>query len=436
MSMQAPTTSPDKTGLYGPRTTGSLSPTQPNASGIAATDGNLVVNIGTVEARLQTPFAGIVTCTTTFDSQVTSVNYASATTQMTTVESGKKGNQTFYLPQYGTLNVPVRQGEQWTLQLSFETQFSPAPDVVYYWIPLGGAANTPAAKATTAVDVPAPVAFAQTGAAAEARLNQLAATTRQLAENLSSGALRQGSLADTQRVIDERVGDLTAILGEASGMHSDPQARAAFVQDLQRIVCRAAPPGLRADNRVEAAHVADLVATFGRVTGRTLSPEQAAGLTLGIHALIAINDNERNRADLELIRGNIDLFLDHLQQALQQPLGQSQRRLLTRALVRLVGNGRQEHVVSSVAPPPADGKEADCFVADIEQALAAPLDSYAKAGLKSAAEQILARRPEQAEAQQWLGTALSQTLGQALREGSQRLLQPAIDRLLLAARPG
>ncbi|MDC6131593.1 hypothetical protein PPH41_27615 [Burkholderia gladioli] len=60
-----------------------------------------------------------------------------------------------------------------------------------------------------------------------------------------------------------------------------------------------------------------------------------------MRALVRINDNEANRHDLVLIKRNVDLFLDNLQAALGQTLSHSERRLLTRALTRIVGDGSQ-----------------------------------------------------------------------------------------------
>lgn len=60
----------------------------------------------------------------------------------------------------------------------------------------------------------------------------------------------------------------------------------------------------------------------------------------GIRALVKINENAANRGDLGLIDANVRLFLDNVQRATDISLGNSDRRLLTRALVRLVGDGR------------------------------------------------------------------------------------------------
>ena len=68
---------------------------------------------------------------------------------------------------------------------------------------------------------------------------------------------------------------------------------------------------------------------------------------------MAINDNDKNRNDLTLIKNNIGLFLHHLQKATDIVLDHGQTRLLTRALVRLVGNGSQDPARVDPDPPSA-----------------------------------------------------------------------------------
>lgn len=325
------------------RTPITISSTSPSASGPANTDGFIVANIGTVDPNFQSDFVGMLTCQTTMSGSPTSVSYASASTTEITIES-KKGHNTYYLPQYGTLCVPVRKNEIWSLVLTTETQWKPAPNVQAYWIALGPS-NTPSTGVSSAMPPPTTAGF---GDGPSAQLWQNIETLRQ---RTASGGGQSSSMAEAQRVIDQRVGDLTKILGDATKMTDDPTVRGDFIKQLQKIVCSAAPASAASDNRVDAQHITDLIDTFVRITGRQLTPEQRGLLDSGIRALVAINDNATSRNDVNLIRTNIGLFLQHLQQATDLTLDNSQLRLLTRALVRLVGNGTQDPIQVSADPP-------------------------------------------------------------------------------------
>jgi hypothetical protein len=122
-------------------------------------------------------------------------------------------------------------------------------------------------------------------------------------------------------------------------MSSNPSDREQFIRDLQKIVCAPGLPAQASTLPGFGQSLEDLIDTFGKVTAHDFSPAQRGLLAAGVRALVQINDNQANRRDLNLIKNNINLFLDNVQQVLQLQFGANERRLLTRALVRLVGDG-------------------------------------------------------------------------------------------------
>ena len=263
--------------------------------------------LGTLEGSTATPQGAI-----------TSFVYATGLAYQYHAES-KKGPQAIVVPVPGSFTMPVRQGETWTLQLTWNSTIGPAPQVEFYWIPAEGVAGQAALPAQ--------------GASAMAR------ALSALRADIGSGKVQTAMLASTQRAIDARVNDLAQILGDAVNPASGQEERRQFLRDLQKVVCSATPPGERADNRVSTDDLQALVATFARLAGRTFTTEQNALLETGVRALVQINDNDTNRHDLTLINRNIGLFLDNTEQVLDHRFIANERRLLTRALVRIVGDG-------------------------------------------------------------------------------------------------
>jgi hypothetical protein len=284
---------------------------------VASCDGFLMASIG--QPSVTVPYMGMLEGSTmdAGSGAVTSYAYTTASTKMVTIANGKKGNGTYYLPQPGNLTLTVRAGERWQLQLTTNAELGPAPDVEVCWTPDGAS-----------------------GVAGPAQPGSMREAMQSLRDDIQSGRLQANMLADAQRTIDERVADFSRVFGDATRMSPSDEDRRRFVQHLQAIVCRAMPAGQVADNRVDDAHMASLISTFAQVTGRDFGSRQKGLLDAGIRALVSINDNAASRGDLVLIKTNIDLFLENVEHALDLRFDPNQRRLLTRAVTRLVGDGR------------------------------------------------------------------------------------------------
>lgn len=285
-------------------------------SKVAASDGLLMANVG--QPSIDVAYRGMLEGST-LDSAgvVTSSVFATASTQAVTGTAKKGGGVTYHLPLPASFTMTVRAGEVWKLELITNEAFGVAPDVEVYWTP-EGASGAPAAGTTG---------------------GGMRAAMQRLRDDLASGRLQANMLAATQRTIDERVNDFARVFGDATGMHSGQDERGRIVHELQKIVCRAMPPGQVADNRVNDADVASLIATLGQVSGRTFDSAQQGLLDAGVRALVSINDNALNRGDLVLIKTNVGQFIDSAEQALALHFDANQRRLLTRAVLRLVGDG-------------------------------------------------------------------------------------------------
>jgi len=161
----------------------------------------------------------------------------------------------------------------------------------------------------------------------------------QLRDDLASGRIRASMQESAQRAISQRMDDLTQVFGDATGMSGNADDRQRFMQELAKIVCSPQAEPHNSTSPEFAANVQSLIDVFARVTGRAFTPEQRGLLAAGVRALVQINDTDANRHDLALIRNNLDLFIDNVQQVLETQFDTNQRRLLTRALVRLVGDG-------------------------------------------------------------------------------------------------
>ena len=304
------------------------------AGDTAKTDGIIQVTVGTYSSDFSKKFAGMVTCTVQDATGVRAVAYASANTLKEVITS-KKGTHTYWLPMFGNISIPVRKDERWSLVFAAETQFAPAPDVVACWVPLGPG------MAQSVLETPA----------LGPDLGALAREFETLRQRATAGSLvPPSSLEAVQRAIDERVGDLARVLGDATGMPQDQQARSAFVQQLARIACSASLP-VPDGHRVDQARVDGLIDTFARLTGRDITAVQRAMLDKAIRALESVNDSDAARHDAGKISANIQLFLRTLQQVTGQSFDAGRTRLLTRALARLVGDGTQDPTGESSDAP-------------------------------------------------------------------------------------
>ncbi|WP_186202603.1 hypothetical protein [Burkholderia gladioli] len=290
----------------------------------AATDGFVMATIGQPASGQSLNYFGTFEGSTAgAGGAITSFVYATGVAYHLPSQPSKKGPQNVYVPVPGSFTLPVRRGEVWTVRLTAVPDFVPAPKVEFYWIPVdhGGLGGTASAGGGV--------------------VSAMADAFSQLRGEIQSGALRASMLASTQRVIDGRVDDLIQVLGDTIKPASGEIERRQFASALRRIVCSATPPGEAADNRVADADLQSVIAAFVELSGRSISTEHRALFADGVRALVQINDNDANRHDLVLIKRNIDLFLDSLQEVVGQPLSNHERRLLTRALTRIVGDGTQ-----------------------------------------------------------------------------------------------
>jgi hypothetical protein len=287
-------------------------------SQLAASDGLVMATVG--QPGLKTTYLGSLEGSTTdANGNTTSFAYATGLGYPYTM-TGKKGTGSVMIPVPGSFTMPVRKGETWSVQLTSIPTIAPAPQIEFYWIPSGeaGAAIIPTSQPES---------------------SPMAAAMKALRADLQSGKVQGDMLATAQHAIDSRVDDLAQILGDTVNAKSNESERQQFAADLRKIVCSATPPGQKPDNTVSAADLQALISTFGELAGQTFTPSQAALFEAGVRALVQINDNDTNRHDLSLIKRNVDLFLDNMQEALRRQLSTGERRLLTRALVRIVGDG-------------------------------------------------------------------------------------------------
>jgi hypothetical protein len=297
---------------------------------LAASDGILMAFMGTLtfDSRLPAFFGILQGATVDASGQSTSATYVTAFTQPVTVKSGKKGVRTYHVPVPGVFTLPVRQGETWQVTLVTNQDAGEAPpDVVLTWVPAGAGAG----------------ALGAVMAGPDINPNRLMADSfLNLQERMASGQVPGTVTATAQEVIDGRVNDLTQVFGDLTHMSADEEERAQFVRDLQKIVCSPALPGeAEVVKPLDPQAVQDLIDTFGKASGHSFTDEQRGLLQAGVEALVQINDSEASRADLGLIKKNIGMFIGNVQQVLGIEFSSTDTRLLTRALVRLVGDGSQ-----------------------------------------------------------------------------------------------
>jgi hypothetical protein len=97
--------------------------------GTAATDGFIVANFGPQQVDQQVPdFFGVLSCILPHGI----VYKASASFEYHQDENG-----TFQNPVFGTLSVPVRKGEQWTLELDIKRSHYCTLFIQAHWVPFG-----------------------------------------------------------------------------------------------------------------------------------------------------------------------------------------------------------------------------------------------------------------------------------------------------------
>lgn len=442
-------------------------------SQLAATDGHVLATVGRVQQHNQ--FFGFLEGATTDSSGApTSYTYAGTLCYPYTAGGGKKSSGTTYYPTLpGSFTLPVRAGETWTLTLNWLPSGAgmKPPGCEFYWVPLGtvqtggalleeGPQERGAAVALGDAGGQAPLAGPAGGPGVQSSMQAAMAEFRRF---MTSGDFERDSIQAAQRNIDQRVGDLAQVFGDATAMSASPDDRAAFIKDLQNIVCSAAPPGQVPDNAVDPRHIQDLIDTFGRVTGHSFTAQQRELLASGVQALVRINDNDENRHDLNLIKNNINHFLEAVGQAIGKAFGANERRLLTRALVRLVGDGSQAAAAGGAdasGTPPADqmpgdaddgpaegggGGGGDCagegggdaraaavddFLRQVGQALGTPLDEAGRGSLQQVVSDILARQPAREQASTLLVDGVAAIAGEPMAKAAQGRITRAVGKLL------
>jgi trimeric autotransporter adhesin len=304
--------------MLAPRVAIPISTTQPGANGKANTDGMIVVQLSP-NGDL---FYGLVTVTTKLKGANTSQNtLTAAASQITTFKKDGTKDSIYYVPQNSSMCVPVCKDEDWAIALTGDGRVNVA-NVAAYWIPFGPQASPPSVEA-----MPVP------NASGSQLLRQVWG---------SSADAMPFSRSASQEEIDRRVAELTRSVGNALHLPAEGGVREAFVERLQKLVCSAAPPGERPENRVDAKDIDSLVDFLGKATGHAFAPLERELLDKGIRALIAINDSDANRNDPALIRRNILMFMQYAQKAMGVTLSQEQAREMIRALVRIVGTGMHD----------------------------------------------------------------------------------------------
>lgn len=346
--------------FFGARTVNTLSGT--TISQNAVTDGYILAQIGQVDSS-NPSYIGMLTGSTKAQGGAGAATYSVSVTGQTvqrTIQAGKKGRKTYNIPFPGTFCMPVANGEQWTLTVTAYSELGNTPQVTWYWLPLGNSSSpslasagmtTPGTQGSPALDAVRAAAARPTAAdvanAATHPATIVLAELQKLNEQIQAASTPAARAAGAQQTINQRVSDLTQILGDATHMSSNADDRAAFVRDLQKIVCAPSASGQLSAQPVTEQTILDLVNTFGKISGHVFTSEQTGLLIAGVNALIQINDSPDNRNDLNLIKKNIDLFIDNMQQVLQTPFSSQDQRLLTRALTRLVGDGTSDLVAQA-----------------------------------------------------------------------------------------
>ncbi|MFZ3003995.1 MAG: hypothetical protein WA071_27020 [Undibacterium umbellatum] len=173
-----------------------------------------------------------------------------------------------------------------------------------------------------------------------------------------------GLATSVQDTINHRVSNLTNVLDSVTHTSASEAERQQFVQELQKIVCSTAPNGDVVAKPLDEQSVQDLIYTTSKLTGHQFTPDQEAALGAGIKALVQINESDANRNNLSLIKKNVDMFIDSLQQSLDMQFSTEDRRSLLRGLVTLVGDGRTRPEVA-MTPPITPPVSADASTQEI-----------------------------------------------------------------------
>ena len=323
-------------------TSGSLSNNGERFQQKAPTDGFVVVSVGI--AGLGKPSIGAIvgktSTTVNENSSLTSTALASSSFGEYTVSVGKKGSKTYIINYPGSFTLPVKKGEYWTVEFLSVPDLKqfPAPQNQYQFVPLG---PDQGAQAVSASDV---LNTTSVNAKAAVRTEPYKSYIPDMVKKFhtdASAIIPPASDETPQEVIDRRMSDLTSILSKSTPMNKDEDSRNKFINELSKIVCTVDNETGKLHNQFAQKDMDKLISTYSDITGKTFTADETSLLRSGINALVQINANEKNRHDLVLIKANIDTFIDALATAMHMTFSREQRRLLTRALVRLVGDGTQ-----------------------------------------------------------------------------------------------
>lgn len=331
---------------------GSLSKNGQRFQEKAITDGFVIVSVGI--AGLGKPSIGAVvgktSTTVNENSSLTSTAVASSSFGEYTISVGKKGSKTYIINYPGSFTLPVKKGEYWTVEFLTVPDLKefPAPKNQYQFVPFGPAQGTQSISATDVSNNTPP--DKKKTVSSEPYKSYIPDMVKKFHADASE--IKPPTSDETpQEVIDKRMNDLTNILSKSTPMNKDEDSRNKFIKELSKIVCTVDSETGKLDNQFTQKDMDKLISTYSNITGKTFTPDEISLLRSGINALVQINANEKNRNDLSLIKSNIDIFIDALATAMHMSFTRDQRRLLTRALVRLVGDGTQ-----SPSDISADGK--------------------------------------------------------------------------------
>ena len=334
----------------------------------AATDGFVQVLIGK-SGKIDAPQLGAIVGMTAsspsnFGNPTSTASAATFSQNVVFGGQGKKGSPTTVIVGIsGSFTLPVKKGETWKITLMQAPAGAglKSPSNESWFVPLGPAPGGAVAKLDNKLTPPSVTAESVSPQAAsmspedvtnnstaqapsntqdnQSFVPQMLADHEKINENFAHTNTPQAS----QAIIDKRMNDLTKVLSKASPIQGDKQAgEDAFVNQLRKIVCAVDQDTGDMHNNVKQQDITKLISTFSRITGKKFNVSEQALLQKGINALVEINANDENRHDLSLANNNIDSFIKALETATHEEYSDSQKRLLKRALVRLVGDGSQE----------------------------------------------------------------------------------------------
>ncbi|MFC5475570.1 hypothetical protein [Paraherbaspirillum soli] len=102
---------------------------------VATSDGYVMAAIG--QPIWKANHCGSLAGTTSHNGKQTSIVHATALAYQIKTSNGNEDDKTISIPVPGSFTMPVKQGETWTLKLTWNADIGKAPPLKFYWIPLG-----------------------------------------------------------------------------------------------------------------------------------------------------------------------------------------------------------------------------------------------------------------------------------------------------------